>query len=61
MGEVPFYLYPGIRIAQIFFHTIEGEIDELATQSFYAGSTIPESYYQSSDQDYKLIQIIKEH
>ena len=61
MGEVPFYLYPGIRIAQIFFHTIEGKIDELATQSFYAGSTIPESYYQSSDQDYKLIQIIKEH
>ncbi len=58
MGEVPFYLYPGIRIAQIFFHTIEGEIDELATQSFYAGTTIPESYYRSSDKDYKLIQTV---
>ena len=58
MGEVPFYLRPGLRIAQIFFHTLEGEVDGLATQSFYAGSTIPESYYRSSDQDYKLIQLV---
>lgn len=61
MGEVPFYLYPGLRIAQIFFHTIEGETDEPATQSFYAGTTIPESYYRSSDQDYKLIKMVAGH
>lgn len=58
MGEVPFYLRPGLRIAQIFFHTIEGELEKPEIQSFFAGTTIPESYYRSSDQDSKLVQAI---
>jgi len=58
MGEVPFYLYPGLRIAQIFFHTVEGELDKVSSQSFYAGSTKPESYYRSSDRDHEIIKAI---
>lgn len=58
MGEVPFYLYPGLRIAQIFFHTAEGELDGVSSQSFYAGSTKPESYYRSSDRDHEVIKAI---
>ena len=61
MGEVPFYLYPGLRIAQIFFHTVEGELEKLESQSFYAGSTKPESYYRSVDRDRDLINLISGH
>jgi dCTP deaminase len=55
IGEVPFRLRPGLTIAQIFLHKVEGEIEKSGVQSHYIGAVAPESSYVRIDRDHKLI------
>lgn len=61
IGEVPLYLRPGRTIAQIFFHKVEGEVDEFGVQSNYIGAVVPESSYLGPDRDLDLIEYVGSH
>lgn len=58
MGEVPFYLRPGQSLAQIFFHTIEGDVEKTGVRSPYIGSVVPESSRLGPDRDLELVNLL---
>ena len=58
IGEIPFLLRPGLRIAQMFFHTVEGQVESTGVASQYIGSVTPESSYIQPDIDLPLIDYI---
>lgn len=43
VGQIPIYLYPGLRIAQLFLHTVDYARQEPLSTSVFAGSTGPSS------------------
>jgi dCTP deaminase len=63
LGEIPVRLYPGLTIAQLFIHQVEGQSTELergnATPSF-TGSTGPENADAAGDDKTIIERIAKE-
>lgn len=55
VGEVPFYLRPGLRIAQLFLHTLDSAVPADAVTSAYIGAVIPEPSRVAQDLDLELI------
>jgi len=55
LGEVPIVLRPGRTIAQIFFHTIEGEVGAQGVITQSAGDSIPQSIYDFPDKELERI------
>lgn len=58
IGEVPIFLRPGRPIAQIFFHTVEGDVDPTGVQSRYIGAVFPESSQLGPDAELEIINFI---
>jgi dCTP deaminase len=63
LGEIPVRLYPGLRIAQLFIHQVEGQVEGHvsghATPSF-TGSTNPENADAAGDDKEIIRRIAKE-
>ena len=55
LGEVPIILRPGRTIAQIFFHTIEGNVGLQGVITQSAGDSIPHAIYDFPDRELERI------
>jgi dCTP deaminase len=55
LGEVPIILRPGRTIAQIFFHTTEGQIAPQGVITQSSGDSIPQAIYDFPDKEYEKI------
>ena len=61
LGDVPITLRPGRTVAQIFFHTIKGEVGEKGVITQSAGDSIPQAIYDFPDKELdKIIKIGQE-
>jgi len=58
IGDVPFPISPGLRIAQIFFHMVTGEVDIEGVKSNYVCSVYPESGFPRPDKDQSKIDLL---
>lgn len=56
LGEVPFVLRPGRRIAQAFFHHIEGELTQEGVRTYSMGDSIPQVTYNFPDKDLEILE-----
>lgn len=55
VGEVPFFLRPGLRIAQLFLHTLDSAVPTGDVTSEYIGAVVPEASRVAYDRDLELI------
>lgn len=55
LGEVPIILRPGRTLAQMFFHTIEGNVDERGVVTQSSGDSIPQAIYDFPDPELERI------
>ena len=58
LGDVPLILRPGRTIAQIFFHTVEGLVDQHGVQTASIGDSIPQAIYDFPDLELERIKEI---
>lgn len=55
LGEVPIILRPGRTVAQIFFHTVEGDVSRQGVNTQSAGDSVPRAIYDSPDSELSKI------
>ena len=55
VGEVPFYLRPGLSIAQLFLHSLEDVVTASGLSSSYIGAVLPEPSQIGQDVDLEVL------
>jgi len=60
VGEIPIRLYPGLTIAQLFIHSVDGVPGTVPEPSSFAGSTSPESGNAAGDDSEVIRRLAKE-
>lgn len=59
LGEIPLYLYPGMRIAQLFFHEVKSDITQGKDVSQFSASTDPEPKNPMNEKDREVLKKFK--